>query len=232
MSDIKALVRSWVNSNEEFSVDFDLLWQGLGYSRKDKALELLQRNFDDKDFSTISGKSTGGRPSIGYKLSVECAKSICMLSQTPVGKQVREYFIECERQLKVALSQAPTNQLSRSEVIEVAFQCLERVRQQERYCDDKPGLRNIVEFISQPNTLNAAKATVQEIASTVFGVDLEPGEVMSLGRTCATTYRTWHNSEPEKETQEINGTARLVAVYGTEMYSTIENWLINKGHTV
>jgi hypothetical protein len=97
---------------------------------------------------------------------------------------------------------------------------------------DKPGLRNIVEFISQPNALNAAKASVQEIASNIFGVDLETGEIMSLGRTCATTYRTWHNAEPEKELQEINGVKRAVAVYGTEMYSTIDNWLVNKGYEI
>ena len=66
----------------------------------------------------------------------------------------------------------------------------------------------------------------------MYGVDLEQGEVMSLGRLCAGTYRAWHNAEPEKEQQLLNGSLRSVAVYGVEMYTTIENWLTNKGYEI
>jgi phage anti-repressor protein len=235
MNDIKALVKSWVNSSEEFSVDFDLLWRGLGYTTKGNA----QRKFEsagfekDIDFRVIkidkSAPGGGLTHRNDYFLTTEAAKSFCMMANTTVGKQVRSYFIECERQLKQVL-QTNIKSLSQKEVIELAYEALGRQVAQNNYCADKPGLRNIVEFISQPNALNAAKASVQEIAATVFGVDLEPGEVMSLGRTCATTYRTWHNAEPEKELQEINGAKRPVAVYGTEIYSTVENWLTNKGY--
>lgn len=232
MSDIKALVKSWVNSNEEFSVDFDLLWQGLGYTRKDNALD----HFKSAEFlvgSDFLQKEERENRVIRHKywLTVDCAKSFCMMARTTTGATVRKYFIECERQLKQVLQQ-PSRTLSFEENLELANEAWQRQLTLYRNTTDKPGLRNIVEYFSQPNALNASKATVQEIASTIYGVDLEPGEIMSLGRTCATTYRTWHNTEPAKEIQEINGVNRLVAVYGTEMYSTIENWLINKGYTV
>lgn len=36
---------------------------------------------------------------IEYALSIEAAKEIAMMSQTPKGKMARRYFIECERRL-------------------------------------------------------------------------------------------------------------------------------------
>lgn len=40
-----------------------------------------------------------GSNKIEYALSIEAAKEIAMMSQTPKGKMARRYFIECERRL-------------------------------------------------------------------------------------------------------------------------------------
>lgn len=37
---------------------------------------------------------------VDYALKIECAKEIAMIQRSEKGKQVRKYFIECERQLK------------------------------------------------------------------------------------------------------------------------------------
>jgi anti-repressor protein len=55
---------------------------------------------EDKDFTPISGKSTGGRPSVDYALSLDCAKGISMIQRTPKGKQARDYFIACEKKYR------------------------------------------------------------------------------------------------------------------------------------
>ena len=39
----------------------------------------------------------GGKPKIEYMLTIECAKHIALMSRTQVGRVVRDYFIECER---------------------------------------------------------------------------------------------------------------------------------------
>jgi anti-repressor protein len=54
------------------------------------------------DFSTKMSESTGGRPSVDHRMTIDMAKEICMIQRTEKGKQARQYFIECERRLKAA----------------------------------------------------------------------------------------------------------------------------------
>lgn len=62
---------------------------------------MFEYGFEEgKDFTPILVKSTGGRPSIDYALTLDTAKEIAMLQRTDKGKQARQYFIECEKQLK------------------------------------------------------------------------------------------------------------------------------------
>lgn len=41
----------------------------------------------------------GGRPTIDYFLTIESAKHVAMMSNTPKGKEVRNYFIRLEREV-------------------------------------------------------------------------------------------------------------------------------------
>jgi phage anti-repressor protein len=52
---------------------------------------------EDKDFSSFLAKSTGGRPTKEYALTLDMGKELAMVERTPKGKQARQYFIECER---------------------------------------------------------------------------------------------------------------------------------------
>lgn len=54
----------------------------------------------DKDFTPILGKSTGGRPSTDFALTLPTAKEISMLQRTEKGKEARKYFIACEEVAK------------------------------------------------------------------------------------------------------------------------------------
>lgn len=52
------------------------------------------------DFSPISVKSTGGRPSIEYNLTLETAKQLAMLQNNELGNITRKYFIYIEKAFK------------------------------------------------------------------------------------------------------------------------------------
>lgn len=72
---------------------------------RDNFTDWIKRMFEygfeeGKDFIGISRESTGGRPSIDYALTLDCAKEISMIQRSEKGKQARQYFLECERKSK------------------------------------------------------------------------------------------------------------------------------------
>jgi phage antirepressor YoqD-like protein/phage anti-repressor protein len=110
-----ALAQEYISSVEDFPVDFEDAWQWLDYSRKDNAKRAFEKsqfveNIDYQVFLTSAENPLGGRPSHSIKLSVECFKTWAMLSQTEKGKQVRLYFLECEKIAKKQV-QLPQNYL-------------------------------------------------------------------------------------------------------------------------
>jgi phage anti-repressor protein len=52
---------------------------------------------DYEEVFDIMSKTSGGRPSRDFYLTLDFAKKVCMLSRTERGERIREYFLECER---------------------------------------------------------------------------------------------------------------------------------------
>lgn len=101
-------VFSLLRSTNDFPVDFDDAWQWIGYTRKDNAkAALLNAGFvEGIDFQVslnIQGNSKGGRPSEQIYLTIDCFKSFAMMAGTARGREVRQYFLDCEKQLKSLL---------------------------------------------------------------------------------------------------------------------------------
>ena len=102
------IAQSLFDSNDAFPVDFDLAWKWLGYTRKETALKnLLSDQFDEGiDFtaSPLGEPSMTGfqpaTPQTKYFLTVDCFKTLGMLAKTKFGKQIRQYFLECEKAIK------------------------------------------------------------------------------------------------------------------------------------
>lgn len=119
-----------INSPNPFPVDFDDGWRWIGYTRKHDAKRKLQKNFNENvDFRVLrdlpqnstqqeieaNSENLGGRPTEIIKLTVDCYKAFCMMAGTEKGRQVREYFLECEKIAKSAATQAACPDLVRLE---------------------------------------------------------------------------------------------------------------------
>lgn len=52
---------------------------------------------ENEDFSTFLSQSTGGRRATDHILKLDMAKEIAMIQRTDRGKQVRQYFIQIEK---------------------------------------------------------------------------------------------------------------------------------------
>lgn len=59
----------------------------------DYVTEVYAKNGENQPTET-----KGGRPAIEYHLTLDMAKELAMVENNPMGRQVRRYFIECERQ--------------------------------------------------------------------------------------------------------------------------------------
>jgi phage anti-repressor protein len=62
---------------------------------------------DWKEVFALRTKTSGGRPSRDFTLSIDFAKKICVLEQTGKGERIREYFLEYERRFQQPISTLP-----------------------------------------------------------------------------------------------------------------------------
>lgn len=95
-----------IRSSDPFPIDFEDAWAWIGYSRKSDAKKCLKASLDEGfDFCGELRKNTKtvGRPRKSIYLSIDGFKMFCQSAGTEKAKQVRRYFVECERQLKQRL---------------------------------------------------------------------------------------------------------------------------------
>lgn len=109
----------------------------------------------DVDFVVFTEKGgNDGRPRIEYALTIECAKHIAMLSRSDKGREIRTYFIECERR---AL-QAPQAQFSipktLSEALRLAADQAETIERQAAQIEQQ---KPAVEFVERYTEADGSK---------------------------------------------------------------------------
>ncbi len=91
-----------MQSTEQFPVDFDNAWEWIGWKKKQDGKNVLINNFiEGVDFLRKGVKRpSGGRPKEFIEITVDCFKSLGMMAGTEKGREIRQYFLKCEKQAK------------------------------------------------------------------------------------------------------------------------------------
>ena len=101
------LVPVYEDSEQRTVVNARELHQALSVGRdfstwiKDRLKKYKFSRGEDYEVFPHSGENpNGGRPTTEYLLTIDTAKEIAMVENNHEGKQVRRYFIECEKRLR------------------------------------------------------------------------------------------------------------------------------------
>lgn len=97
---MKDLIKIEINENQEPIVNGRELHEALGVQTRynDWFNRMCEYGFSEgNDFCSILSKSTGGRPEINHVIKLDMAKEIAMIQRNEKGKEVRQYFIQVEK---------------------------------------------------------------------------------------------------------------------------------------
>lgn len=89
-------------------------------------------NQDFEVFDNFIKNPNGGRPLIEYALTIDTAKEIAMVEGNEKGKMARQYFIECEKQLRAKEQAHQQIPQSFSEALRLAAEQAERIEAQQK----------------------------------------------------------------------------------------------------
>ena len=113
------------NSKKDFVIDFDSVWKWVGFSRKDPAKRVLEKNFtNDIDYiiflqtpenaPQVGGASFenihGGQNKETILLTVNTFKKFCLKSNTKKADEIHDYYIKLEELLQETIM-TQTNEL-------------------------------------------------------------------------------------------------------------------------
>ena len=108
---IQVLIDKWLEQEQRgtrFPVDFDTAWHIAGYSNKANAKRKLEKLVEGSDFSSTMRKNgQRGRSSHSINLTCDAFKHFCLLAETEEGRQIRQYFVECEKKWKLVEQHHP-----------------------------------------------------------------------------------------------------------------------------
>lgn len=127
---------------------------------------------DKEDFWTILSESTGGRPSTDHALTIDTAKEICMLQRTEIGRTIRRYFIETEKQYRQQSDSSAMLQYIQS--LENRIEKLENVKSllkstsKKRIAEYNKPLKSEPEVVEVIDDIKACDFKMEDITVTEF----------------------------------------------------------------
>jgi len=112
------------NSKNEFIIDLNNIWKWVGFSRKDPAKRLLEKDFiKDVDYKILLHKSVeqdenyhGGHNKEQILMTINTFKKLCLKADTKKADDIHDYYISLEEILQETLNEE-TNELREQLII-------------------------------------------------------------------------------------------------------------------
>mgnify|MGYP006440719051 CR=1 FL=1 len=109
---IQDLIKDWLQQERngvKFPVPFDMAWEIAGYKKRQDAYISIENNLiEEEEFLRKSVKNhSRGRPKRSFDLSCDGFKQFCLLARTDAGRQIRQYFIEAEKNWQLVQENHP-----------------------------------------------------------------------------------------------------------------------------
>ena len=214
----KNLAIQLIESDNEYPVSFDDAWQWIGYSRKDSAKRNLIDSFTSEiDFHIIVEPITTGiqaNPRENIFLTIDCFKSMAMMAGTAKGKEVRQYFIECERQLKQQQYKIPKTYaealLEAGRLAKIVEQQDKRILEQDAQLEEqkpKVALANAIAFSDTSIDFNCYAKLIGTGRNKMMNKLRDIGVLM---KNSTLPYQKWMDAGYFEVSQEIKDNGRLV----------------------
>jgi hypothetical protein len=113
---VETLYQQAQGSEQEFCIDLEgeapdgrPVWEWMDYARKDNAVRTLSNLIEGEDYQSAEVRTVaGGSPRQVIRFSRPGFKRWGMLARTERGRQIRDYYIECEKRLQLGMSQPTT----------------------------------------------------------------------------------------------------------------------------
>ena len=123
------------DSTNDFVIELDNVWQWLGFSTKQKAKNLLEKNFViNKDYELLLCQPAkqdirihGGHNKEIFMLNIETFKKFCLKSETKKADEVHDYFIKLEK-IMIEITKEECEELKtqlenhKKEIIEISLE--------------------------------------------------------------------------------------------------------------
>lgn len=96
------------NSRTDYVVDFDTVWEWIGYTKKTNAKRILEEHLVlDKDYKCLllsseeqrKIKGRGGKNKERIMLTINAFKLFCMKAGTKKAEEIHEYYVKLEETL-------------------------------------------------------------------------------------------------------------------------------------
>lgn len=156
-------------------------------------------------FTQMGENLLGGRPAKEYVVTIDIAKHLAMIEMTDKGRQVREYFIECEKKLRK--HQLP--QTYAEALMELAL----AEKEKERLALENQTKQKTIDLLTHTNKTY----TITEIAK-----ELNMSSAIRLNRKLAEL----------KVQYQVNGTWVMYSKYSDMGYEIIKQEVLDSGQVI